>query len=275
MKYGLCIASPEIKVPFVFNMMGGTFEEKLSKMKKMGYSGVELLCGDPINCDTEFVLSQCKKNNLSVSDVSSGAVVTATGLHLLAKDKEERLQSFELFKGMVSLAEKLGTKVVTIGAFRGLASDMGGTAFANEYLADVFSRLKNQLSNSGIKVALEQVNRKQTDIFTTFSEISEYLDKLSDTNIGILYDTYNADLEEKDPFDSLESVLKQDRLIHFHIADTDRKVPGFGSIDFSKHLEILRKYSYDGFLSAELDGTSDPDGSCKKIIDNMIKFEQA
>ena len=274
MKYALCITSPEIDKPFAFSMMGGSFDKKLSDMAFFGYNGIELLCGYPKDCDYKYVLETCRKNNLAVSDVSSGAVFTVTGLTLLGKDREKMNDCRKVFSDMVELAARLGNHIVTIGAFRGWARDVGSVQIAEEILADMFSDLDPRLSDYGVKVALEPVNRGQTDIFNTCEEVLSFIDRAGSPNIGVLYDTFNADAAEEDPFSALAGVLKSGKLIHFHIADTDRLVPGEGKIDFASHLRILRDGCYDGFLSGELKSGSDPTATGKAIIDNMKEFER-
>lgn len=274
MKYALCITSPEIDKPFAFSMMGGTFDKKLSDMASFGYNGIELLCGYPRDCDYRYVLDTCGKNGLEISDVSSGAARTVTGLTLLGSDREKMTDCRKVFSDMVELAARLGCHIVTIGAFRGWARDVGSIGIAEEILADMFAELDPRLSEYGVKVALEPVNRAQTDIFNTCGEVLSFIDRAGSPNIGVLYDTYNADAAEEDPFSALSAVVKPGRLLHFHIADTDRLVPGEGRIDFASHLRILRDGCYDGFLSGELKSGPNPTATGKAIIDNMKEFER-
>lgn len=274
MKYSLCITSPEIDRPFAFSMMDGSFDKKLSDMADFGYDGIELLCGYPADCDYGYVLDTCRKNNLEISDVSSGAVFTVTGLTLLGKDREKMKDCRKLFSDMVELAARLGNHIVTIGAFRGWARDVGSREIAEEILADMFASLEPRLSEYGVKVALEPVNRGQTDIFNTCAEVLSFIERAGCPSVGVLYDTYNADAAEEDPFGALRSVIEAGKLLHFHIADTDRLVPGEGRIDFASHLRILRDGAYGGFLSGELKSGLDPTATGKAVIDNMKGFER-
>jgi len=274
MKYALCITSPEIKKDFVFSMMAGPFEKKLSDMASFGYAGIELLCGYPKDCDHKYVLEACRKAGLEISDVTSGAIFTVTGLTLFAKDREKRKECAALFSDMIELAARLGNHIVTIGAFRGCARDVGSVAAAEEILADLFGKLDPKLSGYGVKVALEPVNKGQTDIFNTCAETLSFIDRAGSPNVGVLYDTFNADLAEDDPVNALKGVMDSGKLLHFHIADTDRLVPGLGKIDFASHLRVLKEGSYKGFLSGELKSGEDPTATGKLIIDNMKKFER-
>ena len=274
MKYALCITSPEITKDFVFSMMGGSFEEKLSDMARFGYSGIELLCGYPQECDRAGVLGTCRKNSLAISDVSSGAVATVTGLHLLESDGSRMKDAAKVFSGMVDLAAGLGSRIVTIGAFRGWARDVGGTENAEEIFAELFGRLEPRLKDNDVHIALEPVNRGQTDIFNTCDQVLDFIGRTGVSNVGVLFDTYNAQAAEDDPFSALEKTLDVGKLLHFHIADTDRLVPGRGTIDFTSHLRILKEHGYDGFLSGELKSGDDPTATGRDVIENMRRFEE-
>ena len=274
MKYALCITSPEIKKEFIFSMMAGSFEKKLSDMADFGYDGIELLCGYPRDCDHKYVLETCRKNGLEISDVSSGAVFTAIGLTLLGTDRQKMKDCASLFSDMVELAARLGNHIVTIGAFRGWAKDVGSVQIAEEILADLFERLEPKLNDYGMKIALEPVNRGQTDIFNTCAETLSFIERTGSPNIGVLFDTYNGDAAEDDPLSALKKTLESGKLLHFHIADTDRMIPGMGKIDFTSHLRILKDGNYKGYLSGELKSGPDPVVAGKKIIDNMREFEK-
>lgn len=273
MKYSLCITSPEITKDFVFSMMDGPFEKKLSDMARLGYDAIELLCGYPRDCDYNRVLEVCRRNSLGISDVSSGAVSTVTGLRLLDPDREKRHECANLFSDMIDLAAKLGSHIITIGAFRGWAKDVTSIPQAEEMMADILSGLESKLAEYDVSVALEPVNRGQTDIFNTCAQTLSFIERAGLKKVGVLYDTYNADATEDDPIDALEKVLDAKKLLHFHIADTDRMIPGMGMIDFPAYLKVLKEGTYDGYLSGELKSGSDPVYTGRMIITNMKKFE--
>ena len=274
MKYSLCITSPEIKKDFVFSMMGGSFEKKLADMAAFGYSGIELLCGYPKDCDYRYVRETCKKNGLEISDICSGAIYTVTGLKILDPDRERRRQCASLFADMVELAAKLENPIVTIGGFRGWARDIGSKSVAEEIIADLIAGLDTMLSEYGVKVAIETVNSNETDMFNSTAETLSFIDRVGSKNMGVLFDTFNADLTEERPLDVLKALLDDGKLLHFHIADRKREIPGEGKIDFPAHLRVLKDGGYDGFLSGELKSGPDPVATGKAVIENMKKFER-
>lgn len=275
MKYSLCITSPEISKPFAFSMMGGSFEKKLSDMNAFGYSAIELLPGFPEECDIGYVRKICRENGLAVSDISSGAITTVTGATLLNRDKAVRQEAAAVFADMIDIASELGVGVVTIGAFRGWAKDVGTVEDGYSLIAEILSSVDGKLRDNDVKVALEPVNRGQTDIFNTCDETLSFIDRYGSASVGVLYDTYNAYMAEENPAGALEAVLaRKGSLIHFHIADSDRLIPGEGKIDFVPLLRLLKKYGYDGYLSGELKSGDNPTLTGKKIIEAMQRFEE-
>jgi len=57
-------------------------------------------------------------------------------------------------------------------------------------------------------------------------------------------------IEEQDPLEALRRA--RDRLWHVHVADSNRRAPGWGHVDFAAVVGTLREIGYGGFLSAEV-----------------------
>jgi D-psicose/D-tagatose/L-ribulose 3-epimerase len=68
-------------------------------------------------------------------------------------------------------------------------------------------------------------------------------------SLGILYDTFHANIEEKDPPAALAAAGKH--VIHFHISENDRGTPGKGHVQWRETFRELRKMKYDGWLTIE------------------------
>jgi sugar phosphate isomerase/epimerase len=67
---------------------------------------------------------------------------------------------------------------------------------------------------------------------------------------------------EEDSFE--ETILNsQSSLAHMHFADNNRKMPGFGHIDFSMIVRTLKKITYEGKISFE------PTISERNYVDDM------
>ena len=53
----------------------------------------------------------------------------------------------------------------------------------------------------------------------------------------------------------------RDMLVHVHLADTDRKALGLGTVDFAAIEAVLQEIGYTGWQSVELPRGDDPDGN--------------
>ncbi len=71
-----------------------------------------------------------------------------------------------------------------------------------------------------------------------------------------MYDTFHANIEEKDPVGAIKTINKH--LIHVHISENDRGTPGKGHVPWDATYKALRKAKYDGWLTIEAFGRSLP-----------------
>ena len=56
---------------------------------------------------------------------------------------------------------------------------------------------------------------------------------------------------------------------HVHFADSNRWPPGYGHIDFSKIIEVLKAMNYNSFISFEMLPLPDPDTAASTAIKNI------
>jgi D-psicose/D-tagatose/L-ribulose 3-epimerase len=73
----------------------------------------------------------------------------------------------------------------------------------------------------------------------------------------MMYDTFHAHIEEKDPRHALGACA--DVLVHFHAAENDRGTPGAGQVDWDATFDGLREIGYDGWIVVESFGDSQPE----------------
>ena len=86
-----------------------------------------------------------------------------------------------------------------------------------------------------------------------------YAQRVGDGGIGILYDTFHANIEEKDPIAALRAVHASGHLTHVHISENDRGTPGRGHAKIREAIHMLRALEYDQWLTIEAFGLSVPE----------------
>ncbi|MEO6436541.1 MAG: sugar phosphate isomerase/epimerase, partial [Tepidisphaeraceae bacterium] len=83
----------------------------------------------------------------------------------------------------------------------------------------------------------------------TARDAADFVKRVNHPSIGMMYDTFHANIEEKDPPAALASI--KDQMIHFHISDNDRGTPGAGHVQWRETFKALRQMKYEGWLTIE------------------------
>ncbi len=95
----------------------------------------------------------------------------------------------------------------------------------------------------GVKVAIEVVNRYETNIVNTAAQALRYLDGVAGP-VGIHLDTYHMNIEEPDMFAPVFTA--GDRLGYVHIGESHRGYLGTGTVDFDSFFHALGAAGFDG-----------------------------
>ena len=179
---------------------------------------------------------------------ASVCIAMGPGRELCAADPEVVAGTQAYLRGCVDAAVTVGSPTIAGPAY----ASVGRTwrMSAGERRA-VYAELRENLrpvceyaASRGVRVALEPLVRYETSVVNTVEQALEILDGLPPEGAGILFDTYHANIEEKDPAAALRAA--GDRLAHFHASANDRGAPGADHIDWAPLAGALREVGYDG-----------------------------
>ena len=92
-------------------------------------------------------------------------------------------------------------------------------------------------------------------------------------NCRMMYDTFHANIEEKDP--SRRSTRSLRYTVHVHISENDRSTPGQGNVRWAETFARLKEIGYDGWMVIEAFGLSLPElAAATKIWRRMYESEE-
>ncbi|MCJ7583285.1 MAG: sugar phosphate isomerase/epimerase, partial [Anaerolineales bacterium] len=117
---------------------------------------------------------------------------------------------------------------------------------------------------NGIRLALEPINRYETMLVNTAAQGLELIERVGADNLGLLLDTFHMNIEEPVIEESIR--LCGDRIFHFHVADSNRWVPGAGHLDFKSILRTLNAAGYSGWVSGEFLPKPDAETAARQNI---------
>ena len=112
------------------------------------------------------------------------------------------------------------------------------------------TRVANVANDQGMRLAIEPINRYETDLINNVPDALELIEQVGMKNVGVLLDTFHANIEE--PRIETGLMICRTRLFHVHIADSNRWYPGAGHTDFGRVLATLSGMKYAGWVSAEI-----------------------
>jgi D-psicose/D-tagatose/L-ribulose 3-epimerase len=101
----------------------------------------------------------------------------------------------------------------------------------------------------GVHILVEPLNRYNTPFCSSAKDAFVIANKVNHDNFGLLLDTFHMNIEE-DSFE--DTILKSRKLLrHMHLADNNRKMPGYAHINFQSIMRSLFSIGYNGYASFE------------------------
>ena len=82
----------------------------------------------------------------------------------------------------------------------------------------------------GITLAIEYLNRFELYLLNTAEDTARFVREVGHPSCRMMYDTFHAHIEEKDPREALRACA--DVLAHVHASENDRSTPGQGQVDW-------------------------------------------
>jgi D-psicose/D-tagatose/L-ribulose 3-epimerase len=139
----------------------------------------------------------------------------------------------------------------------GVFSGTGPTADEKRWGAEVLHKAAEAAKRVNITLAIEYLNRFECYFLTTAADTRALVKQVNHPNFRMMYDTFHANIEEKQIGQVIRSVA--DSFVHVHISENDRGTPGTGHVAWDETFQALRQVGYDGWMTIEAFGRALPD----------------
>ncbi|MGC9529270.1 MAG: TIM barrel protein [Candidatus Bipolaricaulaceae bacterium] len=224
----------------------GEWKRALPQLVQAGYQVVELAVTDPAPLEGAEVAAAVGAAGLRLCSLTTGQAAAKEGLSLSAEEEAMRERAVERICAHMRLAKPHGA-VVIVGSLRGQAGSPGLLVDSLRACA-AFDR--------SVRLALEPLNRYESRLVNTVADALTVVERVGADNLGLLVDTFHANIEERLIGDAFRAA--GDRLFHVHLADSNRWPPGQGHLSFSEVAGALAASGYAGALVVEAFPKPDP-----------------
>lgn len=162
------------------------WREALAITVQHGYNAVELAITNPSYVDGDSVGEALARAGLRFCSITTGQAAGKEGLSLSTPDDRVRRGAVERIQAHMQWAARLGA-VVIVGLLRGADGDLHLLVKSLKECAHV---------DRSVQLALEPLNRYETRLVNTVAEGLAVVDRMAADNLGVLVDTFHANIEE-------------------------------------------------------------------------------
>ncbi len=238
----------------------------IRQLAALGFDGVELAIRDPAHVDIDGLAALARKVGLAVPAVGTGQAYLEEGLCLTAPDPAIREQAVARLVAQVDAARRLDALVI-VGLIHGPVPPGTDRATAATRTLEGLGHVARAAREVGVRLVLEPINRYESNWLNTVDEVMDLLRRLGEDNVGLLPDTFHMNIEEADLHAALGRA--RSRLWHVHVADSNRRAPGWGHLDVAGIVATLREIGYAGFVSAEILQHPTPEAAARQTVELM------
>jgi D-psicose/D-tagatose/L-ribulose 3-epimerase len=224
----------------------------LPRIKKAGFDGVEVPLFNPVQFAVADIRRGLKENGLECTICS----VLTGGMNMISDDAAVRQKTRAHMEACVNSAAEVGAKIIAGPLYSPVGYLPGRRRTSEEWkwAVDCYQSLGPVLSSHGVTIAIEPLNRFETYFLNTAEDVARLCDEINHPNVGVLFDTFHANIEEKDIAQGYRTVGRH--LKHVHTCENDRGIPGTGHVEWDGVFRALRDLTYDGWLTIESFGFS-------------------
>lgn len=227
----------------------------LPKLKEAGFDGIEVAIFDPKTFAAKDLREGLAANGLECTVCS----VMPAGVSVADEDPRIRRRAAAYIKDCASAIAGAGASLLAGPLYTPLGQMPGRRRTHDEwkYAIDTYQELAPSLQDTGVTLALEPLNRFETHFLNTAADAVRLCDAVNHDSVGVLFDTFHANIEEKDIADGYRMVGRH--LKHVHTCENDRGAPGSGHVEWDAVFRALDDIEYDGWLTIESFGSNIPE----------------
>jgi D-psicose/D-tagatose/L-ribulose 3-epimerase len=179
------------------------------------------------------------------------ALSCSLGLPAEATLPDRPVEAEAFLKRALDVAAALGARYlggVTYGTI-GRLSGAPPTEVEYATIAKALGPVARHAASLGLDLGLEPCNRYETHLLNTGRQTVRLIERIGEPNIYVHFDTYHMNIEEKGFETPIVETARYLRYIH--LSESDRGVPGTGTVDWDSVFRGLARIGFAGDMVLE------------------------
>lgn len=225
------------------------------RIKELGFDFIELLMPEP---EDGLDLVEVRK---ALTDNDLGVLLAArvnTERSIASLDPTARQGGIDYLKTCIDAAATIRADIVggplyggplVFAGVRPASIDETERRARFDRCIEGLAAAADEAVKAGVCLALEPLNRFETDIISTVSQAIQLVDHVDSSGLGLLLDSFHMNIEERSISDAVRAA--GDRIIHFQANENHRGFPGTGHLPWSDIARALDEVGYEGPVSLE------------------------
>jgi D-psicose/D-tagatose/L-ribulose 3-epimerase len=226
-----------------------------AELKRAGYDGVELPIFEGEPGHFARVGQVLRDEGLRCTAVT---VLPDEAQNAVSPDPASRRGAVKRLSWALDCLKAAGGEVLCGPFYQPLGVFTGEPPTARErgHLAEVHKEAAAYADRLGVKVSVEPLNRFECHALNTIEDAAAVVERVGAPNYGLLYDSFHANIEEKDPVGVIGRYLPV--INHVHLSENDRGTPGKGHVPWGPTLRAFKQGGYQGWFVIEAFGRALP-----------------
>ena len=266
MKLAYMYATPDVS-PARVTAIQGEIGPTLARIRRTGYSGVELLVRDPRRIDAEELESAVRLEGLDVPAICTGEVYGEDGLSFADPDPVTRSRARDRMLASLELASRFGA-MVNVGRLRGRYVEGVDPRQTMDWITESIAACAKSYQDTA--VVMEPVNRQYANCLLNTAETMDFIRSINLPNVGIMLDSVHMMVEGEDIIASMQASASH--FWHFHISDSDRLPVGRGSYRIKEFMDALAAMEFRRYVAVETFQIPDGDRAIQASFDSLRPY---
>ena len=224
------------------------------RLSDMGFHGVEL----PIFGGEPESYAQLGRRLSDLGLECTAITVRDAGDDPISPEPAVRQAAVDATKRTIDCTEAAGAELLGGPLYAAIGQFSGSPPTSEEWerSVDCIREVADYAAAAGITLALEFLNRFEIYLLNSAADAARFVRDVDRPNVGVHYDTFHANIEEKGTYKAIVGAGNEIR--HVHISENDRGTPGEGQVCWAETFNALREIGYDDWMVIEAFGQALP-----------------